>query len=977
MVFETSLGTIVNATGEILNRLATADREHQKEAGVRLLLQSVKYLLGALLGLFLLDLVFQLGPRWRLGLDLALAAGIIGFGVVLWRVAMVRRNRLEHIARFLEGQDAALGSRLINLLQLREQITDASLSPRTRELARLAVEGYVEELKGTPLERLAWTGELRRHGWRAGWAGAAFLLLLGVCFPLTLVEFARYGDPFGDHPPYSFTRLEITSPGPAGTNVLYGKGLVVRVKASGHQPKEVFLTAAPTGHPEQAVTLPMFDKGRVGFDQLLNNVRTELTVYAHTKNRNSLSKQVRIGIILTPKLEKAFVQIAPPAYTGLKTEEKPYTFQGIQALAGSQVRFRLQSNRPLKQGLLELFSGDGLPQKISLAPVAENEVAGAFSAADSGRLRFGLVDVSGLPSQDVWEGPLTVTQDLPPEIRIAEPERDGLVALDFKLAAQVEANDDYGLSAVRIHRGLNGVYSAPRVITYNTLVRTSREEVDFDFGALGVQPGDIVSLYAEALDTAPKPHLARSQVVRLRVISVEEYNNYLRERTDLADAEAKYSALQAELEELIEEQKNLAKSAQSLQEQVAKAPPKAREDLTRQLDQLLARQNELNQKLNKQADRLEHFVRENPVYDVEEEVSKLLREQADLIRQSTRTNDALNRQVAQRSAPAAGPRQLSEDMPADLKRAADEQVARLTGSRETTEQQIAQTLQDMSLMQELQKDFSQFEALYESQQELAAQVQAYNRAGQLSREDQLALKELAGMEKQVGELLEQLKQKLGEDAAAAEKLFPKAARSGRDLARAIEELRLPPLARQATSQMLAGDGERSYGLAERLRTEMAKLFSQCQGGNSPQQGELDAYLKLQRSLNPGKNFAQMARSRKFGRVGGPPGSGMAEGEGATGSSGYAVSTPPTLDVMGNEQSAQKGSATTKPSSRFGKGAGAAAELAKGGNDGKGDALKNLNPVNRQSGAVSSEAALDEYSDLVDTYFKAITTRKNP
>ena len=64
----------------------------------------------------------------------------------------------------------------------------------------------------------------------------------------------------GDHPPYSFTRLEMVQPGASGTNVLYDKGIVVKVKAFGHQPKEVFLTSFPAGHPEKAVTLPMFDK---------------------------------------------------------------------------------------------------------------------------------------------------------------------------------------------------------------------------------------------------------------------------------------------------------------------------------------------------------------------------------------------------------------------------------------------------------------------------------------------------------------------------------------------------------------------------------------------------------------------------------------------------------------------------------------------------------------------------------------------
>lgn len=966
----------MNERQHILERLAAADRAHQKEAGGRFLLRSIKYFCFFILAAFLLDVVLHLAAGWRLGLLLGLMGGVLALLGVAWYLAYVRRNRLEHIARFLEGRDAALGSQLINLLQLQAQTEDASLPSLTRDLARQAVENYADKLRGTPLECLAWTGELRRHLKRAAWALLGFAAVLAVFFRVTAVEVARFVDPFGDHPPYSFTRLEIVEPGPQGTNVLYGKSIVVKVKTAGHQPREVFLTSHPTEKPQEAVTVAMFDKGSAGFDQLLDNIRGELIVYAHTKDRISLSKQTRIGVVLTPQLEKAFVRIAPPDYTGLKAEEKPYAFKGVQAVAGSEVRFRLQSNRPLREGLIEITAGDQPPQHVTLTKSAENEVAGSFVAADSGRLRFSVTDVAGIPSQGDYEGALTVTHDLPPEIRITEPERDAFVSMDFKLKARAEANDDYGLRTVRLHRGLNGVYSGPKVASYDTVVRASVETTDLNIGELGVAPGDVISLFAEAVDTAPQPHLARSQTVRLMVISVEDYNDFLREQTDLADAEAKYQSLRDDLQELIKDQKKLGETAKKMEAQLAKTDEKRREALTRELDGLLAKQNELNQKLDQHAGRMDEFVRENPLYDVEKELQDLLREQAQNIRQSTGTNNAAARDIAQRSSPPEGARQLSPDMLSDFKKASDEQVAKLGGVQEETEKQIAQTLQDMSRMQELQKDFGIFEALYRAQQELAAQAQAYNRAGELNREDQLALKEMAATEKQIGDALGQLEEKLREDAKAAEELFPKAAQSGRDLADKISELRLQPLAQQATDQMLAGNGERSFTLADRLRSEMEKLFSECQGGNCPSGDELDNYLTLQRGMNPGRNFSQMSRSRKFG-FGKGEGMGFATGDGMMGSSGYAVMDGSKLDVMGNEFAPSRGSATARQPSRLGKGAGTLAGTTTAADTDKADVVKGLNPVNRQSGAVASETVIEEYNDVVESYFKAITTKKRP
>jgi hypothetical protein len=967
---------MLNEHRTVLSRLAAADRRHQKEAGGRLLLRGLQWACLVVLGAFVADVALHLGAGWRLGLLLGMigaAAALLG---VAWRVAFVHRNRLERIARFLETRAPALGSRLINLLQLQDQISDLSLAPLTRRLAEQAVEGYASELSGTPLERLARTEELRRHARRAAFALLGFAAMLAVFFRITAIEAARFVDPYGDHPPYSFTRLEITEPGRAGTNVLYGKGLMVKVKAAGHQPREVFLTTFPAGHPEKAATLAMFDKGSGGFEQLVDNIRSELCVVAHTKDRTSLSKQVRLGVVLTPQLEGALVQITPPAYTGLKAEEKPYAFKGLQALEGSEVRFRLQSNRPLRDGRLDVTCGDRPPQQVLLKKATENEVAGSFAASESGRLRFSLNDVAGLPSQSDWEGALTVTHDLPPEIAIADPARDAFVALDLKFEARIEASDDYGLRSVRIHRAVNGVYPAPKIVSYEGIVRESHETLDFDLAQMGVKPGDVISLFAEALDTAPQTHVARSQTVRLSVISVEDYNNFLREQTDLSDTEAKYAALMDDLQELMDTQKKLGDLAQQLEPQAAKANPKERDELALRLDDLLAGQNELNQKLNQHAERLDHFVRENPLYDVERGLQDSLGQEAGQVRRSTAENDAAARGVAQRSSPSAGPRQVSAAMLSDFKKASDDQVARLGGAQDKAAKDVARTLQDMRLMQELQKDFNQFQDLHGAQKELAAQAGAYNRAGQLGREDQLALKELAATEKKVGEALDGLEQKLRQDARAAGELFPKAAQSGRDLADKITERRFGSLARQATGQMLAGNGDRSFRLADRLRGEMEKLFTDAQSGNCPSCEELDTYLKLQRGLNPGNNFAQMARSRKSGMNLGRSGDqGMGQGE--SGESGYAMADGSKADVMGNEPRASQGNATARQSNRQGRGIGASALDQAAAQTDKADALKNLNPVNRQSSAVSSEALIEEYSDLVDHYFKTLTTRKNP
>ena len=53
-------------------------------------------------------------------------------------MAYVRRNQLERIARLLETRDPALGSKLINVLQLQSQTNDPALAELTRQMAQQA-----------------------------------------------------------------------------------------------------------------------------------------------------------------------------------------------------------------------------------------------------------------------------------------------------------------------------------------------------------------------------------------------------------------------------------------------------------------------------------------------------------------------------------------------------------------------------------------------------------------------------------------------------------------------------------------------------------------------------------------------------------------------------------------------------------------------------------------------------------------------
>lgn len=961
---------MLNEIQPVVSGLQAADRSLQKEKGRSLLLRACPWLLGLILLCFLLDVFLHLSSAWRIGLLAGLAVGCLSVLGWSYYVTKVRRNQLERMARLLETRDPQLGSKLINILQLEAQTSDPALGELTRQMARQAIAGYAGQLQNIDFAGLARTGRLAKDLRKTALGGVAFVAVMGVFYQISGIEILRFADPLGDHPPYSFTRLEIVDPGEAGAQVVYNKSLVVKVKSSGHRPGELFLTYQLPNHPEQAVTVPMFDKGSLGFYQEIGNIKSDLIFFAHTKNLHSRSKQRHLEVLLTPRLERALAQISPPAYTGIKAEEKPYDFKTLRALNGSRMQFRLQSNRPLRKGDLEVITSTTDIQHVAMTKSAENEVTAVFDAKDSARLKFSLVDADGIPSEDSWEGSLVVTHDLPPEIHIVNPKQDCFVAFNFKTEMQIEANDDYGVKTMRIHRALNQVYSPPKVITYDKIILNARESTLFNFADLGVKPGDVISVFAEAIDTAPEANLARSETINLTVISEEDYNGFLREQNDISDIEGKYTDLLDQVRDLTDEQKKLSEAAEELQQKLSKADDKQKAALQPSLDKLLAQQNELNSKLQKTADQMEHFVRDKPLYDVEADFQKMLKQKAQDIRNSTATNNQSANDVARRSSPGGGRRQLDQKMVEDFKKASDEQVSRLNDAELEARQEVSQTVEDMSQMQEVLKDFNRFSDLYQTQQALADQARAYNRSGPQGREDQLALKNLAETEKDVADQLKDLEKKLRDDSQNAAKLFPKASQSASDLADKMKQARMNRLAQQATDKMLGGQGDDAFQLSDRLRSEMEKLFSECHSKSGQQSEELDAYLKLQRKLSPGNSFAQMMQSHKFGNGNGKGQMSGMMGNGARGSSGYAVMEGPSMSVMGNETFSEKGNP------RQSGGNGRSREQSNPKNQSaayeKPDAIKDIKPVNRKSDAVTPESTVDQYSDIVDKYFKAIS-----
>lgn len=946
--------------------LRKAGKLHARHRAMMFLLRWLICLLAVVPLLMLADVLFHFPDAIRLAGGLGWLLAALGATAIACWIAGFTRPPLLRIARLLESRNPELGSKLINILQLDAESAKEDNTPLTRELARRAVGDAAKSIDPAALTPLAREPRLPRRTRHLALTACVLGLLTLVGGPHVRQAWLRFLDPYGDHPPFSLTRLEILKP-KTGDEVLYGGSFTVEARATGHQPSDLFLTAVSLDKPSRSITLPMFARGDGTFVARLENIVSPLELTAHTRNNASRSHRKVLNVILTPQFGPVRLTLTPPEYTGQPPREMPYRFTAVQALEGTRIGFHITSNRPLGEGSIQLETGGESPSRISLTPseISAPETAIAdFIAESSGRMTFFLVDSLGNNASDNPTATLTVARDQPPAIAITVPEEDALVIENFKFPITIDATDDFGLRSMRLHIGVNDRFlTLDPVIFDKPDTRRHRIEHPLDLAAIGAKPGDQITIFAEAIDTRPDPQITRTNTRRMEVITEDDYNDLIREQSDVAEIAGKYEDLLKRFENQLAEQKRIEERFADLQERAAAG--ESGEEILKEFSSAFADQYHLNESLKQMADEMENFGREDPVYDFEKDLHENLREQAQAIRESAEQAQADAEKALEAGPPP--PAAPTPEMMQGMEQAAREQSERLQAESEAAENNVLEPLQDLAHLHELMKDFNLFRDLTDEQKELADQSKAYQDKPDLNAEDRLALRDLGARQRDMARKLDQLARKLRHDAGAAQEAFPEAAESARELADQMDAAAMPGLARDAARNMLDAKAPDAHAQAEKLHQEMDRLFQdQAQPGQQGVAGALDRALRLNRRMNPGDALRQMMLSKKFRPLPDEGGGGGAGGEMAN----SAMDAQPML--LGGETLMD----------------GPIADSIAGRGDGDGKGLAgapsatldraDLTQVDQESArrttTPGSSTLLMEYENIADAYFRRLTTR---
>jgi len=109
------------------------------------------------------------------------------------------------------------------------------------------------------------------------------------------------------------------------------------------------------------------------------------------------------------------------------------------------------------------------------------------------------------------------------------------------------------LQQVELIKALVGYRDRMQVLGPDRPVPQFAISQELDLAAIGVQPGDTLEFYAEALDTRPGlANLASSPITRVQIISDAEYAEMLRMQTTVREFMQRYQAVDAAMSQLSE-----------------------------------------------------------------------------------------------------------------------------------------------------------------------------------------------------------------------------------------------------------------------------------------------------------------------------------------------------------------------------------------------------------------------------------------
>ncbi len=361
----------------------------------------------------------------------------------------------------------------------------------------------------------------------------------------------RLMHPDKDIPPYSPLSFQVSQDSP---NTLYGGENQVRVEITGGEIKQDVICRVRDKQTGKIETLRTYQETPKTFSKKFTNVLSDFEFSFATGNATSIWHDV--SVILQPKFTTATIKVTPPSYTKKPVQESPLEGNEIRVINGSEISLTITSNRPLSGGELQLTSETEL-QKDSIKATKnkgkDNQVSFSWTASNSASISCRIKDVRNTESANQLEFDIITRADLAPVADLISPARQVLATPSSSIPLKGIVEDDYEIDSVHLVRTLVGFRDRATQLTSNI----SKVQYDFsqklDLSELGVEPKQTLEFYLEANDKNPNLlGVGLSDVVRVSIISDEEYATRIRNATKLREFNIRFKVLTKAIKEAID-----------------------------------------------------------------------------------------------------------------------------------------------------------------------------------------------------------------------------------------------------------------------------------------------------------------------------------------------------------------------------------------------------------------------------------------
>lgn len=435
----------------------------------------------------------------------------------------------------------------------------------------------------TKLARCQAREVIRRHPFVGLSRGGLLLgatILVTLIQPLLLAESLRIiVQPWHYLPPREI-HLAIT---PAQATIAQGTNLEIQAQASGRLPNTMSVLIKRPEQPDKRYPMQRVEAGVFRYTFL----KPQASFVFHATADGFKSAAGIVNIVPSPAVGKLVLQYVYPDYTGLQPR-KQEGGGDIQALPGTQIQVRLQSNVPLTRAVLSFGSGQELPMNI-----AEKSLQGEILVMREDTYIIEVEDTHGLKNRRPPRYAIHVLPDQHPIVHLRQPQDDMEVDETTSLQIEYDAEDDFGLQDATL------VYLAPDSTEYRVPLRQGHfdqrrvvETFTWDMRQWPLPDGDTVQFYIELYDndTISGPKKGVSQTLTLRIRNREQEHDALEKiQQEVADALLDLLADHLDLAEQLQEWREPSDTTEGFDRQALDQVQQSQRDAMAQTETLSER----------------------------------------------------------------------------------------------------------------------------------------------------------------------------------------------------------------------------------------------------------------------------------------------------------------------------------------------------------------------------------------------------